>query len=309
MSMWKISGLFLLAAAAFAADISRLEGPVSGFVFDREQRAVRPVVGVLGAAYLGDALAEGLDFASVSPDGKVAVAIKDGRLYAARGLDRGEVSLAAIDSAISSIDRAAWSGSSAAIYSASGQRVEIWRGLGDTSEQVTAADLPDSCRVVALAAGNGAAAVASEDGAVYVIRDGSSRLAARVTRPGGIAISGNDLFVTDRDRNEVLRIANYTEASDAVLFANEARGVTDPVAVAVARGRVFVASGSGRNIIIYDAASGAQTGRLDVDFEPSRVDALYGSLFVLNAGGSEPLQVLDAGESPAVYFVPARRAE
>lgn len=308
MSMWRISGLFLLAAAVFAADISRLEGPVSGFVFDREQRAVRPVVGVPGAAYLGDALAEGIDFASVSPDGKVAVAIKDARLYAVSGFN-SEVSWTPIDSAIDSLDRAAWSGSTVAIYSASRQRVEVWRALGDVPEQVTAADISDLGSVVALAAGDRAAAVATEDGAVYVIREGSSRLAARVTRPGGIAISGNDLFVTDRDRNEVLRIANYVEAGDAVLFANEARGVTDPVAVAVARGRVLVASGSDRNIVIYDANSGAQTGRLDVDFEPARIDALYGSLFVLNAGGGEPLQVLDAGETPAVYFVPARRAE
>lgn len=303
--MWKISVFLVaaLAASCLAQDVKNIGGPVSGIVFDSQARSLRPVVGVPGAAYLGDELAGGLDFASVAPGGKMALAVQGGVLFLVRGLDQGSAELTQVAGAIESVDRAAWSGSAAAVYSSVSGQVQILRSL-DSEAQAGAPALVAG-KLIALVAGDSAAAFVTEDGAVYAAAGDTPRMIAQIAKPGALAAAGPDLFVTDRERNEVLRVANFAEAGDAALFTN---AIADPVAVAVYRGRLFVASGSERAIAVFDAATGAMSTRIDIDFEPSRMEGMSGSLFLLNTGGAEPLQLLDAAQAPAVYFVPASRA-
>ena len=111
-------------------------------------------------------------------------------------------------------------------------------------------------------------------------------------------------------RQEVLRINNFAEGADVMLVAGAGHGVSDPVAVAVSRGRLYIAGGESHSLLVLDAVSLEFITRLEMDFEPSRLEPLAGSLFLLNAGkeGAEPLQMLDSTARPAVYFVPARRA-
>ena len=73
--------LFTLTSVAVllpAEDSTRLTGPTSGLLFDAPSRAIRVVMGVPGAAYLGAALASDLDNGSVSPNGRLAVAMSAG---------------------------------------------------------------------------------------------------------------------------------------------------------------------------------------------------------------------------------------
>src|SRR5579871_576594 len=63
---------------------STFSGPVAGYVFDGSQRSIRPVLGNVGAAYLGPASAAKWVNASVAPNGKMAL-----------GLGRGTVDLIA----------------------------------------------------------------------------------------------------------------------------------------------------------------------------------------------------------------------
>ena len=56
-----ISLLLVLApAATLAQDGARVDGPVAGFVFDADRHALRPILGVPGASYLGPAVVSGV---------------------------------------------------------------------------------------------------------------------------------------------------------------------------------------------------------------------------------------------------------
>jgi hypothetical protein len=131
--------------------------------------------------------------------------------------------------------------------------------------------------------------------------------------PSGIALtgSGRNLYVADRARQEILEIRNYDDGAEVVLFAGEALGISDPVGVSrSADGRsLIVAGGAQRSLLIYDLTSSSLSTRIDLDFEPSRIERLgEGSLYLLNSRGEQNniLEVLQAGPSPAVYFVPAQ---
>ncbi|MGA3079142.1 MAG: hypothetical protein ABSG56_36370 [Bryobacteraceae bacterium] len=67
-----------LAISGWAQPSAGVAGPVTGFIFDAQLGAVRPMLGIPGAAYLGNGVAIGLDAASVAPDGSAALAVERG---------------------------------------------------------------------------------------------------------------------------------------------------------------------------------------------------------------------------------------
>ena len=73
--------LLLCVFPALAGDQTSVGGPVSGFVFDQKQHTLRPMLGVPGSAYLGDALLANLDAAAVAPDGQSALVVQEGDLF------------------------------------------------------------------------------------------------------------------------------------------------------------------------------------------------------------------------------------
>src|SRR5687768_16217534 len=84
---WKhLSGraLWGLIIACSAQDI-RLSGPITGLVFDQPSQSLRQVVGMPGAALLGQAILSDVDWASVAPSGRVAIVMRQGevRLFSA----------------------------------------------------------------------------------------------------------------------------------------------------------------------------------------------------------------------------------
>ena len=82
--------LLSLAVAAVGAlgQDSNLAGPVSGFLVDEQARSIRPILGMPGSAYAGDASVTAFDFAAGAPDGRSAVISRSGSLHLIRRLDR-----------------------------------------------------------------------------------------------------------------------------------------------------------------------------------------------------------------------------
>src|SRR5262245_21747804 len=129
--MFKLLSFLLCLApmTVLADDSTRVAGPVSGTIFDRNSSSLRPMLGVPGASYLGSGLMGGLDAASVSPDGSFALAVSEGRLQWISGLrDLAAVSVA-VDGGIDGADRLAWSadGAFAAAYSSGSGRIQLLR--------------------------------------------------------------------------------------------------------------------------------------------------------------------------------------
>lgn len=308
-----IAILLVTLAATCPAEDLLLAGPVAGFLFDSKERAIRPVVGVPGSSYLGDAIALEVDSAAFSPDGRSALVVRDGRLNLVRGLDRGQPEWLPLEGAMDGIDRIAWGGAGSAFtLSSANRKAQFWKGLSETPELAGVADLERVAgRIVAVTAAGSLAALATGEGEVFAVRpDSAPRLLVRLGQPAGMAIAGSDLLVADRAREEILRIDNFAEAAAVALVAGSGLGISDPVGVAVAGGKLYVASGAGRSVAVFDYPSTDFITRLEVDFEPTRIEPLARSIYILATGDgdNEPVQVLDASQRPAVYFVPARRA-
>ena len=302
--------MMCLAALTLAAQETRLAGPVSGVLFDPQARALRPILGVMGASYLGDAVVAGLDYASVSPNGKFAVAIRPDGVLLVRGLDEGRADQFALETP-AGVTHAAWSADSSAValWNDAGH-VEAWRDLATTARLALSADLGKIVAVAVAADGSNLAA-ATEAGAI-VLADGTAvRQILALERPAALALAGSRLFVADAARNEILSLANYAKAGDAQMFANGARGVSDPEAMAVSPDQkaLLVAGKAARSLTAFDLSTSEILAVAELDFEPTRLERFSGSLFALTNGvGGVPFEVLDSTRSLAVYFVPAEPA-
>src|SRR5260370_20859567 len=76
MSTPKFRFVLALAAASTVAYPASLEGPRMGMVFDSSMRAIRPILGIPGAAVMGDPLKTILDLrrVAISPQQYYALA-------------------------------------------------------------------------------------------------------------------------------------------------------------------------------------------------------------------------------------------
>ena len=94
--------------AGWAGSSASVGGPVTGFIFDSQTLAIRPMLGIPGAAYIGAPVASQVAAASVSPDGSAAFAMQLGRLVLYTGLRGASPATVTVDNAIAGVDRFAW---------------------------------------------------------------------------------------------------------------------------------------------------------------------------------------------------------
>ena len=340
MSRLRLPALAVLAVClspAAAAQTGAIRGPVSGVVFDGAARALRPVIGVPGAAYLGAPLAAGVDFASVAPDGRRALAVSRGTVYYVRGLDTGVPRWRILEQRASA-DRAAWSPDSGtvAVWSAESGRLRLWRGLGDGTAaalyretrgsrfRTLGRGAPGAPRLEELGAVDGVLSALAVDGRGGVFcavpggvyragAGGPASLIVRVEDPVALAVSDSALFVADRRSGEILEIREAEGGGpDVRLFAGPGRGIDDPAALAVVDGgrTLVVAEARTERLKFFDTATGAQTGEIEAAVRPTRLLPLGERLLLLNdrRKANDTLYVLDRAGPPAVYFIPAGSA-
>ena len=299
--MKHLSSLLVVSAAFASLALSQqteLRGPVAGFLYERAARSLRPVLGILGSAHLGDPLLSGVDAAAVSPDGRIALAVADGDLI--------RVDLSSGDRqrtpGAGAADRVLWNriSSAALIANASTGRLALWEPAGGITEL---AAMPNAIAAAAVS-DSGDLAVASGGGIYAVARAGNPRLIAPVEEFGGLALQAGDLFFVDRGSKTIYRVRDFASSASV-----EKIGAAPAGAAGLGLSRdgqtLFVASGESRSIHAIRVATGEAAGEIALDFAPSAVEPLSGSAFLLNPGESGPLQVLDVRSEPAVYFVPA----
>ncbi len=304
MKMRNLLLILLLAAAAAAFD-GGISGPVSGMVFVPEEGAIRPVLGVPGSAWLSDPLASGLDLASVAPDGKRVMVARNGRLYlvSISGLEVSQWQDAG--AAPEGLKWIVWNAESSfvAAVSPSAGAVQVYRG----GELAASCSLPGAVLSLAVDA-SGMVAAGVEGEGLYLCRDGAVRLVSRNPRVSAIAITGQDLYLADRDLGQLMVIRGYKSEGDATVMA----GVEDPVGLAVSAdgARLAVASGASRTLTVYDLATATVAQTVELEFEPTGANRFSGGgLWLLNPGAGGPLQLLELSRAVSVYFVPAGRGD
>ena len=298
MTIRTLLTLTLAAAPVWAQEAPLLSGPTSGFAFDEQSRTLRVINGVPGAAYLGPAIASDVDFATVSPDGTLAVTLREGKLALLR-LQTGES--AALGSS-EPVDSAAWSGDSSAVALA-GSSFSLYRNLKSAPESAAVARL--SAKAQSIATDGAGIFVATEDG-VYLLNASEARLIASLEDASALVLSGDTLYAASRGRKQVDTIRHWAESAEIATLAS---GIEDPSALALSRDGavVFVASRAAKSLFALKTATGEPLETLQLDFEPTRADRLNAGLFRLNARASaqDPIQILDSKQR-AVFFIPTQ---
>ncbi|MEX2263166.1 MAG: hypothetical protein WD696_14515 [Bryobacteraceae bacterium] len=302
----------LAACALLMGDQNSLTGPVSGLVFDSRSHALRPIVGVPGAAYLGAAIASGLEWASVAPDGKTALAVREGKLFVGSRLS-GEAQWIEVNGALSGINRAAWSAGSngAAVFTAG--NLQIVRISGETAS----ADAPIEASfgdITALALDAEAKHIlaGAADG-IYLLSAGApARRIAGVGSPSALLATPYGLLAADRAGNKIWEVVDIAGAAPLLLYADETAGIASPSGLGLSADgrRLFVSNSESKTVDILDFATHLPAGRVALDVSPTEFSPLTKSLALVNSGpgDGEPLFVFDAA-NPAVYFVPAGREQ
>jgi hypothetical protein len=309
--------LSALAVTGWAQSSAGLAGPVTGFIFDAKPGAVRPMLGIPGAAYLGGAKATGLDAASVAPDGSAALAVQQGgKLVLYSGLRAIPVALA-VKGAIASPDHFAWDPSSdaAAVYSSGSSQGQIVASLAPSPAAAGPIDLSGLPGPVTALAFDGQRLIlgvtSADSGGIYLASAtaGIQRIAAS-PNPSAIALAGGSLYFADSQSQQIFQVQSYAGTPGAAVFANGS-GISSPAGLQVSADgqRLFAANAGNNELAVYDIASRSPIQNLDLPFTPTRLDRFGdSSVFLMNDGGKGPIYVVRDGGAgkAAVYFVPAQ---
>jgi hypothetical protein len=312
--------LLTFLASPVKAQPASFQGPVAGFVFSSASKTVRPLLGLPGSTRAAAPILNHVDAASIAPGGKWALITRARHATLVGGLSSLAPVESSVDGLIDPVDRIAWSrdGSIAVLYSSSGnllQRVDL-----SGSQPVAGAPVDVSTwgQVTTLAidpAGQQIAAGFATSG-LYLFPTGQSpALLSSMAHPQAAAFdgTGQSLFVVDPDNQRILQFQSGSAFLVLVSLAQPNGPPLQPAGLAVsADGRYLLMPDSiTQSVLVYEISSGSLANTLPLNFAPSRFEALSaGPVFLLNGNNrKEWLLVLDASQTPAVYFVPAGEEE
>jgi hypothetical protein len=197
----------------------------------------------------------------------------------------------------------AWSGRDVAAVFTETKKASVWRAAGANAEPSFTADLSSVTGAISAVLLDGDRLIVGAADGLYLARAGQTSRILEVADASAIAVSGADLFVADRARGQIVLVRDFGGQAAAEKFAD----VDSPAGLLVSRGSLLVASAGKSRVEAFDIESKRQTGGVDLDFQPTRLE-LVGSRAValLNTRSAvEPLYVLDFSRSLQIYFVPA----
>jgi hypothetical protein len=309
-----ISLAFLVWPAA--AQSQGFSGSVAGFVYSPASRSVRPLLGVRGATSLGSPLLEQVDWASVAPGGRAALAIKDGHLTVVLRLSTLAPSDAALDGLIDSPDRIGWSqdGSFAAVYSSASGLLQRIRFSAPGPVADPPLDISSLGHLTTLAINTAGAKIAFgvDAGQLYLLENSQlpALISSNVAQPTCVVFddAGQHLYALDAATQRILQFDSGGGETEFVTLD----GTDLAVGLAVsANGRYVLVTGTAKTVRVYETLSRSLVNTISLDFSPSRMERLSADpVFLLNGDNAgEYLLVLDTRGTPAVYFVPAATEE
>jgi len=275
-----------LALSCFAQGF-RIGGPVAGFVFDAPSKSLRQVLGMPGAAHLSPALLADVDWASVAPNGRTVVVIRQGE---ARLVSTADVA------------QNPPGGPLEGLYEPPTLDPPI--ALDGVEGEVTAlaTDAASKIAVVAVA-GAGVYRVTSE-GVVLVLP--MADVSAIAMSPGG-----DLLWVADRSNGQVLEVASPGSNPESRILLSDSERFADLSALALSSDnkRLYLASRSTRVLYWLDRSTSLLSEGIELDtpatlFSPLGRPSLL-LLLGVRAKLGDPFYLLDEQSGPGLFFVPA----
>ncbi|MEZ5404094.1 MAG: hypothetical protein R2729_30725 [Bryobacteraceae bacterium] len=303
-SQWKLilqapCAALLLASVAGA----QISGPDSGFAYDPNGKAIRLIVGVPGAAYLGNALLDGLDGAAIAPDGRSAVAAKDGRLLLIGVADGAVTDLGEWSGDLA---LTAWSADSTAVAlkggRLAGDRLALVRGIGRNAELAAIAQLDDEITAIAVA-GSGDAVIAATRSGLYRAGADSTLLALLPDTAALAATPAGDRIFAAAGK-QIYSLSGLDASAELAIVLSDAAGLEAPSALAVAAdGSLYIGDRGAHKLIAVNPATGEALYAIDLAFEPVAMSRAAGGRFVLSPAAGDSVEIFDPARQ-AVLFVP-----
>jgi hypothetical protein len=309
----------LLTPSAFPAD-NRIEGPVTGYFFDAPSGSVRAISGAPGAAVLSAAAASGLDAVWMAPGGRVSLALKEGALGIIRYAD-SRPAFAALSSVAASVDQVSWSpdGQGAVLYSSALNMLQVVTGLPDhpapgpqismaqSGSGVSQLRLSPLSRHVAVIVNHGAA------NSLYLLQNlGPPAFVDLISDAGAMDFSsdGRSLYVVDRAANGLVNVpvaapqsAQTIALADSTIMPGAFAGL-----LSSRDGKqLYATMPDAASVIAFETAAWTTVFRTSLEFVPSSLERLSGSLYILAAPRDReaPVWLFD-GSDGKVYFVPGK---
>ena len=316
--MRTILTLALLTLAVGGAAHSQsgiLPVPALGYVHDKEGRSLRPILGIPGAATVGEPipLPFSITLAVVAPrlDCTLVRTGDTSKVVLIRNLGR-EISWTEIDGVSAEVDQIVLSnsGRSAAVYA--GAAVHVIGGLPDNPAVMRTVDVA-GVPVRAMAVSDDgrllAAAIANETDDVLRVNDADTGAwkdlgpSGRVTSVA-FARNGRDLAVSADGPAAVSLIRQIESAAEWRPVLGEADGLVSPAAVRFAGdSRLLIATAGG--VIVAQLSDNSRV-ELKCGCTPTVLEELdSGSTFRLTDFSREPIWILhDSEEGARLLFVP-----
>jgi hypothetical protein len=303
-----------------------IEGPVLGYVFDREKQLLWPLIGIAGASQMAPAFQLGVHLGGleISSQQNYGLGHQTGtgevHLFDLSGAQPAEREISGLDTGIDRIVLSP-SGDAAGLYDRQTKQVQIVTGLPDEPQvrgRVSVESLPGVLAALAISdSGELLLAGVSETarGSVHLLGpQRSPRSVLPLGRPSSIAFLHNssDAVITDYDRSEVVLVRDIAGAAQPNVLGGEREGILKPVAVAASadNARIFAASAQTKQVAILDINGGTPTF-VRCECQPSRLKALADTaVFRITSSSVSPVLLLDAGHEsngqlvPRIVFVP-----
>jgi hypothetical protein len=291
-----------------ATAIGEIRGPILGYLFDKTEKAIRPIWGVPGASRLGEVVPIGLQLvrAQVAPGLNFALGIAlDGGVVLVDLKTTDQVSVHPLSELPAGAEGIylSHSGRSAALIYPETKRLRILTGLPESVSLLREVDLSmiSTPHIAAL----------SEDGAFVALGTNESQVGSLFlySKDFGLQLLGtfgnvsalklldaDQIVGTDRQSNEVFLIRDLLGVRDTVTLATQEEGVSRPAALEVSRDgrRVFVANEETGTIMTLNLNGGPVT-ITPCQCKPAALGRLEGdSVFRLTDLSNGPLLMLDA---------------
>jgi hypothetical protein len=317
LRQWQIPGLVCMAAGLACAQQGTVAGPVSGLVFDRASRELRPVLGIPGASLMGEPIALGVDAAAawVAPLQTAAfVAASDGKLHWFR-FDAGKVSEVPLGEAAAVPQAVVFSPSGTAAALVNGNRAQIVKGLPNAPAIAGEVALPVDhvarpvVRRLTLAVNDDASYLLFGSGGTVNLLGmaGENRKLLDTAGPAFVAFApgGSDAAVVDARGAGVMLFRDLAKAGnpETVAALDERIAATSGVAFSPDGRRMFLSIASGKGVDVLDLGTNARS-KVECSCSPAGMTRM-GNLFRLTEPGAEPLWLFDpAAAEPRIVFVP-----
>ena len=292
------------ACVCFAAE-SQIEGPKLGFIYDRQAAAVRPMLGIPGAALIGDRLPFEIRQAVVSASHDFVIGVFgdestvglltffDGKIRLLKGAKAGPSQIVLSPN-----------GTSAAIVN--GTHVQLFTGMPANAAAGIEFDLAGVPAAIAVSDDGAVALAATEELDRMALYSYSSEGAAhRILTAGQIRSieflnQSHDAVLADAIENKVILLRN---AADPTLIAS----VDQPTVVAAsADNRTILAASSSSRLITTISLSDGKSSSTACGCEPVALARLRGGIvFRITDLSDGPTWIVDtSGAEPRVLFIP-----